>query len=277
VKTSGLFGLIGVIAVLLVLGVVPENAFAQTIINFNGFGNGQIIDTEIAFPTFSSTGGPINAPVIFDSQIEQGDDPDLNGEPLFAWNGGNLAGTALGNLLIVQENGCIDELEVDCEPDTNNFINVEPDDRAAGGKITVDFQGTDMCSWKTALIDLEGGENEEFGDFKFFLTGMGEVASIPFELLPNILPVGNNFANTFDTLTSAGPNLGSSFDKVEIIFDGSGAVDNITFQECDVIGGHGKTMDKTSLLVSGAQLTTSWMIPLLVSSIGIGVFVVTRK
>jgi len=272
----------GVIAGLLVLGVVPDNAFAQTTITFDspenpGIVNGQIIDTEIVGLSLSSTGGPINAPVIFDSQIVQGNDPDLNGEPLFAWNGGNLAGTALGNLLIVQENDCIDALAGGCDPNNNNFINVESDDRAAGGTITVDFQGTDMCSWKTALIDLEGGENVEFGDFKFFLTGMGEVASIPFELLPNILPVGNNFANTFTTLTAAGPNLGSSFDKVEIIFDGSGAVDNITFQECDVIGGHGKVMDKTSLLVSGAQLTASWMIPLLLSSIGIGVFIFTKK
>jgi len=162
-----------------------------------------------------------------------------------------------------------------CDPNNNNFINVEPDDRAAGGKITVDFQGTDMCSWKTALIDLEGGENEEFGDFAFYSGGGGPFTTRTFEGLPNILPVGNNFANTFDTLTST--DLGQSFDKVDIIFDGSGAVDNITFEECDVIGGHGKTMDKTALLVSGAQLTTSWMIPLLVSSIGIGVFVVTRK
>jgi len=266
----------GVIAVLLVPGVVPDNAFAQTIINFNGFGNGQIIDTEIVGLTLSST-GPISAPVIFDSQIEQGGDPDLNGPPTFAWSGGNLDGTALGKLLIVQENDCIDALEGGCDPNNNNFINVEPDDRAAGGKITVDFQGTDICSWKTALIDLEGPENPEFGDFKFFSTGFGEVASIPFEDLPNILPVGNNFANTFDTLTAAGPDLGSSFDKVEIIFDGSGAVDNITFEECDVIGGHGKLMDKTALLVSGAQLTASWMIPLLLSSIGIGVFIFTRK
>ncbi len=266
----------GVIAVLLVLGVVPDNAFAQTTIDFNGFANGQIIDTEIVGLSLSSSGGPINAPVIFDSQIVQGGDPDLNGPPLVAsWSGGNLVNTPLGNLLIVQEVDCIDALAGGCDPNNNNFINVEPDDRAAGGKITVDFQGTDICSWRTALIDLEGPADPEFGDFKFFSTGFGEVASIPFENLPGILPVGNNFANTFTTLTSAG--LGSSFDKVEIIFDGSGAVDNITFQECDVIGGHGKVMDKTSLLVSGAQLTASWMIPLLLSSIGIGVFIFTKK
>jgi len=45
----------------------------------------------------------------------------------------------------------------------------------------------------------------------------------------------------------------------------------------DVVGGHGGPIDKTSLLVTGAQLNASWMIPVLISAIGIGVFVVTRK
>ena len=45
----------------------------------------------------------------------------------------------------------------------------------------------------------------------------------------------------------------------------------------DIVGGHGGITDNTALLVSGSHLTASWMIPLLVSAIGIGVFVVTRK
>ena len=45
----------------------------------------------------------------------------------------------------------------------------------------------------------------------------------------------------------------------------------------DVVGGHGGPIDKTALLVTGAQLSASWMLPVLISAIGIGVFVVTRK
>jgi len=45
----------------------------------------------------------------------------------------------------------------------------------------------------------------------------------------------------------------------------------------DVVGGHGGPIDKTALLVTGAQLNASWMLPVLISAIGIGVFVVTRK
>jgi len=45
----------------------------------------------------------------------------------------------------------------------------------------------------------------------------------------------------------------------------------------EVVGGHGGPIDKTALMVTGAQLNASWMIPLLISAIGIGLFVVTRK
>jgi len=45
----------------------------------------------------------------------------------------------------------------------------------------------------------------------------------------------------------------------------------------DIVGGHGGPIDKTALMVTGAQLNASWMIPVLISAIGIGVFVVTRK
>ena len=45
----------------------------------------------------------------------------------------------------------------------------------------------------------------------------------------------------------------------------------------DMVGGHGGITDNTALLVSGSHLTASWMLPLIVSAIGIGVFVVTRK
>jgi len=45
----------------------------------------------------------------------------------------------------------------------------------------------------------------------------------------------------------------------------------------DVVGGYGGITDNTALLVSGSHLTASWMLPLIVSAIGIGVFIVTRK
>jgi len=54
-------------------------------------------------------------------------------------------------------------------------------------------------------------------------------------------------------------------------------VSHVDFFIDDMVGGHGGITDNTALLVSGSHLTASWMIPLLVSAIGIGVFVFTRK
>jgi len=52
---------------------------------------------------------------------------------------------------------------------------------------------------------------------------------------------------------------------------------HIKADKMELVGGHGGITDNTALLVSGSHLTASWMIPLIVSAIGIGVFVVTRK
>jgi len=51
----------------------------------------------------------------------------------------------------------------------------------------------------------------------------------------------------------------------------------IKADKIEIVGGHGGPIDKTALMVTGAQLSASWMIPVLISAIGIGVFVVTRK
>jgi len=52
---------------------------------------------------------------------------------------------------------------------------------------------------------------------------------------------------------------------------------HIKADRMEIVGGHGGITDNTALLLSGSHLTASWMIPLIVSAIGIGVFVVTRK
>ncbi len=61
--------------------------------------------------------------------------------------------------------------------------------------------------------------------------------------------------------------------------DGCKAISHIDYFVIpgDMIGGHGIPNDKTSLLVAGSQVTTSWMIPLLVSAVGIGIFIVSYK
>jgi len=52
---------------------------------------------------------------------------------------------------------------------------------------------------------------------------------------------------------------------------------HIKADKMELVGGYGGITDNTALLLSGSDLTASWMIPLIVSAIGIGVFVFTRK
>jgi len=59
--------------------------------------------------------------------------------------------------------------------------------------------------------------------------------------------------------------------------DQDNLLQQIKADRMELVGGHGGITDNTALLLSGSHLTASWMIPLIVSAIGIGVFVVTRK
>ena len=46
--------------------------------------------------------------------------------------------------------------------------------------------------------------------------------------------------------------------------------------DCGAVGGMFEGVDTTSLLVAGAQMNAAWMIPVIVSGIGIGI-VIARK
>jgi len=59
--------------------------------------------------------------------------------------------------------------------------------------------------------------------------------------------------------------------------DGCMTQSHIDFIVGSLVGGHGGITDNTALLVSGSHLIASWMLPVIVSAIGIGVFVFTRK
>ena len=53
-------------------------------------------------------------------------------------------------------------------------------------------------------------------------------------------------------------------------------IDNVMVMSADVVGGEFLPIDSTSLLLASAQ-SFSWMIPVVLSGIGIGLFVVSRK
>ena len=69
--------------------------------------------------------------------------------------------------------------------------------------------------------------------------------------------------------------------KVTVTETGAAGCKNISHVDGvpprDLVGGSGHIIEKTALLVTGSQVTASWMIPLLLSAVGIGIFVISYK
>ncbi len=84
------------------------------------------------------------------------------------------------------------------------------------------------------------------------------------ETLLNIL-----FSNVGGTYQSSGTDIfGDSFSGNDIERIAS---------ICGVIGGTVMPIDTTAMLLAGVQTNAAWMIPVIVSAVGIGLFVVSRK
>jgi len=100
--------------------------------------------------------------------------------------------------------------------------------------------------------------------------------------------------NPGDPLTQAGPNI-RSFDLTAFMQANEGVdirfcivqqdnlnwfnyfIDNISLTTDDLpVGGHIIPIDQTALLLAGVQSISMWMIPVVVSGAGIGVFVIMR-
>ncbi len=86
-----------------------------------------------------------------------------------------------------------------------------------------------------------------------------------------------------DVLSFVGVQSDMSFDKVEIR-ETTGGIDDENFGEfytgittANQVGGKLLPIDTTALLLAGAQMNAAWMIPVVLSVLGIGLFVVLRK
>jgi len=287
----GLNGLVILSFSLILLAVLlnPVEAQALTTIDFDGFALGQIIDTEISgilvsAENFNRNLNPDIA-IIYDSNMKTGNDPDLTGPgcPVNPpdcdgdWDGGNLFASQpdLEKMLIL----AMDDIGED-----DGFVD-DPDDEGdrPAGFINFEFlNGVEICKWGFDLADVEGPAESDDGFVATFMMNGAMVAQVGFNdflpggshevTSPGPVVFGNNYANRIPPFV-----IGGMVDEVKIELGGSTALDNIKFEECEVVGGHGAPIDKTALMVTGGQLTASWMIPLLVSAAGIGLFVVTRK
>ncbi len=198
------------------------------LIDFNTLQHGEVVANQFAGVTISAVnvgGGPDKA-IIFDSRERGTEDPDLEGPGGITaknWSGGNLPNTTvLGNMLIIAEN--------DTDVGSDGLID-RPDDEGSrpAGTITFLFD-TPLKSFGFDLIDVEGPE--EYGiDSGFFLSFYSGDSTMSKQGFGNFIArdgavYGNNTVNRISPFTAAGLGL-SQFDRVDINFGGSAAIDNI--------------------------------------------------
>jgi hypothetical protein len=184
-----------------------------------GLVHGSVVNTQYSGVTISAinTGGGPNLAVAFDSNLSGTRDDDLEFDT--GWSTGNLApDTRLGNLLIIQENpnGCQDGI---CDA---------PDDEGSrpAGTLIFDFDVA-VTSFGLDLVDVESLSQED-GSIVFF-DGASSVTIDMSTFLAGLI-LGNHSANRVDPFQLADlPGL-SQITRVELNLNGSGGVDNVTFE-----------------------------------------------
>lgn len=196
-------------------------AWAGTItFDFEEFGHGDVVTASqgatISTLNFHPNASHPDLGVAFDTTASGTSDRDL--EQGGGWARGNLApSTALGNLLIVQENsaGC----------DTGTCSDPDDEGRRPGGSFTIELAGLGLGSFDEFAFDIVDVEDRsaENGSIEFFL-GAALTSSYDFDdflALGQGVVFGNNSANHVD-LGRVGP-----YDTIVITMGGSGGIDNL--------------------------------------------------
>ncbi len=190
---------------------------------FEGVTHGTILNTQFSGVTISAVnlGGGPDLAVAFDTTQISTSDPDLE-DP---WAAGNLASTtALGNILIIQENST----------GIGDGVADDPDDEGSrpSGQLILAFHSS-YSSFGFDLVDVEDTVATPVGERGFleFYSGAALVKTVQFMdfsaggLLDNGAIYGNRSANRI-TAFSVG-----TFDRVVVNLGGSGGIDNIQVPE----------------------------------------------
>jgi hypothetical protein len=207
-----------------------------------GLGHGAVIGDQYAGVTIiaDNENRDFDYAVLFDSSLTHDTrDEDLEafgryGEPLppanelVAWSGGNLQGTELGLMLIIQE------IAQGCGTGTCS----KPDDEGGrpAGSLSFVF---DVPASEVGfdLVDIESHALEE-GSVSLLLTdgeGSEHWVEIPFATFLEEDDLGNNTANRVEPFVAAHWAEGQVVDgygiaTLKINLGGSGAIDNVTFE-----------------------------------------------
>ena len=230
--------------------------------------------------------------IIFDSTMFSGNDADLTGpgcgdaECDGNWDGGNLApNTQLNNMLILPETATQQEV------DNGNVADPNDEGTQPAGTITIEW---DACveSFGFVIVDQEPGIEVTDGFVQFF-DGATDLGTVQFESFENIglqgglffdatVDYNNNHANRLQAITIAdlmtldNTVVSAGWDTAVINLAGSGAFDDIEYEHC-VVGGTGMKIDKASLILAGDQTLSMWLLPIIISGIGIGLFFIRKN
>ena len=149
------------------------------------------------------------------------------------------------------------------------------------------FDSIDEYALQDTTLSYEGGVEEEISAFFLFVLDDFDQTVFDDESLPLTPPNVADFEGNFAVLVIV-PDLlidaAQSFNPEDIgklqTFPGGiqiqGVITSLTLQNDVVVGGELIPIETTSLILAGAQ-SFSWMIPVVLSVIGIGLFVVSRK
>ena len=200
--------------------VVFSATSTAAVLDFEGFGLGQIIDDEYsAFPAPGTTVGAVNlsagpdVAIIFDTSSPTGGDPDL-GAPFSSLNSSLDQAFEPGNVLIIQERN-------NCNL-TTGFCSV-PDDEGSRPAGVFEFVfNSPIVLQSLDFFDIEFNENNNNPNSQVRLFDASDT-----ELLPGAFFVPNTGGDNMWNQLVFGDVAGVK--RIVIEMDGSGAIDNLTF------------------------------------------------
>jgi hypothetical protein len=115
-------------------------------------------------------------------------------------------------------------------------------------------------------------------DFNWTLTAFNADGDVIETFAPDPIPTtGGSNAGDYIGISASGikkftlTQFNVPPDPIDNVF-----VDNLTFVKTQAIGGEIIPIDQTALLLAGVQSVSMWMIPVVISGAGIGVFVIMR-
>lgn len=220
-----------IITLALLAAVSHQGSLSAVTIDFETLRHGEFVTNQfqsehgLLISAINRTGP--DAALVFNSNAGNTADPDLQ-SPFVR---GNLAPTnGLGNLLIIAEN-VIDQ--------NNDGLVDRPDDEGSrpAGSLLFQFD-QEINSFGFDLVDVEGPEEfgQDSGFVATFFSGATELARVGFgsfvdptsSFFDASVVFGNNSANRIDPITAESLQI-DPFNRVEVNFGGSAAIDNIQF------------------------------------------------